>query len=514
MSRKLLMGIDAGTESVRVGLFDLTGKEVGVGVTEYQTFHPKPGWAEQDPREWWSALVESTKKALSKSKASKEDVIGISLDATSCSVVLCKNDGTPLRNSLIWMDVRASEEAKFIASTNHKALKYNGYSNVSAEWMPCKALWLKKHDTENYEKADKVVEFADWYTFMLTGRWTGNICNVTFKAYYDLDEGGWPIEFYEEIGLGDVISKFPEDILKLGDYVGGLTKQAANELGLSEGTPVGQGGIDSIVGMIGLGVVKPGRMALITGSSHLLLGLTEKKFHAKGMFGAYPHGLVPNLNVIEGSQISTGSILKWFRTQFCKDLEEEAKRRGVSVYELLTPEAAKIPPGSEGLLVLDYWQGNRTPHIDPDVRGMIYGFSLMHTREHLFRAIMEGISYGTDDIIQTFKDNGFAVSEVYASGGATKSKLFLQIHADVSNITIKVPENPEAPLLGSAILAGVGAGVFQGIEEGVEQMVRIKDTIIPNQENHEKYKEIAEQHRKIYPEFGDWMRETTKMSQV
>lgn len=506
------MGIDAGTESVRVGLFDLRGREVGIGVTEYQTFHPKPGWAEQNPDEWWSALVKSTKKALSQSGASKEDVIGISLDATSCSVVLCKNDGTPLRKSLIWMDVRASEEAKFIASTNNKSLKYNGFSNVSPEWMPCKALWLKRNDTENYHKADKVVEFADWYTYMLTGRWTGNICNATFKAYYDLDEGGWPIDFYNEIDLGDLIEKFPEDILKLGENVGGLSRKAANELGLSEGTPVGQGGIDSVIGMIGLGVVKPGRMALITGSSHLLLGLTEKKFHAKGMFGTYPHGLVPHLNVIEGSQISTGSILKWFKTQFCKDLEEEGKHNGLSVYDLLTINAAKLPPGSEGLLVMDYWQGNRTPHIDSEVRGLIYGLSLIHRREHIFRAIMEGVSYGTDEILQTFKKNGFSVTEVYAAGGATKSKLFLQIHADVSNITINVPENAEAPLLGSAILAGIAAGVFQDMEDGVEHMVRIKERILPNEENHEKYQEIAEQHRKVYPQFGDWMRDTTRIS--
>ncbi|MEI3598652.1 MULTISPECIES: FGGY-family carbohydrate kinase [unclassified Oceanobacillus] len=513
MKKQLLMGIDAGTESVRVGLYDLQGKEVGIGVTEYQTFQPKPGWAEQNPREWWSALVTSTKKALSQSEASKEEVIGISLDTTSCSVVLCKNDGTPLRSSLIWMDVRASEEAKFIAATNNKSLKYNGFSNVSPEWMPCKALWLKRNDTENYDKADKVVDFTDWYTYMLTGRWTGNLCNATFKAYYDLDEGGWPIDFYKEIGLSDLIGKFPDNILKLGERVGGLSRKAANELELCEGTPVGQGGIDSIIGLIGLGVVKPGRLALITGSSHLLFGLTEKKFHAKGIFGAYPHGLVPNLNVIEGSQISTGSILKWFKTQFCKDLEEEAANKDVSVYDLLTLDAEKIPPGSEGLLVMDYWQGNRTPFIDPNLRGMIYGLSLMHRREHLFKAIMEGISYGTDHIIQTFKENGFSVTEVYAAGGATKSKLFLQIHADVSNITINVPENSEAPLLGSAILGGVAAGAFQDIEDGIEQMVRIKDIIKPNKENHEKYKEIAQQYRKVYPQFGNWMRETTKVSQ-
>lgn len=506
------MGIDAGTESVRVGLYDLNGNEVGFGVTGYQTFHPRASWAEQDPNEWWSALVQSTNKAMKQSGTTKEQIIGISLDATSCSVVLCKNDGTPLRRSIIWMDVRASEEAKFIASTKDNVLKYNGFGNVSPEWMPCKALWLKKHEPETYKQADKILEFADWYTYKLTGRWTGNICNTTVKSYYNKDEGGWPHRFYETIGLGDIIDKFPKDICELGEHVGGLTQKAAEELGLQEGTPVGQGGIDSIVGMIGLGVVKPGSLALITGSSHLVLGLTDVNIHAKGIFGTFPHAVIPDLNLIEGSQISTGSILKWFKTHFCKDLEDISKKKGVSVYDLLTLEASQISPGSDGLLVLDYWQGNRTPYADADVRGLIYGLSLKHGREHLFRAIMEGIAYGTEQVLQTFKMNGFTVEELYVAGGATNSRLFLQIHADVSNIVINIPEVSQGPCLGSAILASVAAGVYKNPQEGVEHMVRFKDRIEPVKENHQAYQRLAEQYRKAYPQFGEWMRETTKFA--
>lgn len=512
MKKELVMGIDAGTESVRVGLFDLSGKEVAFGVTEYKTYHPKPGWAEQDPQEWWSALVASTKKAMSAAGATGEQIIGISLDATACSVVLCMNDGTPLRRSLIWMDVRASEEAALIAECGDDALKYNGYGNVSPEWMPCKALWLKKHEPEHYHKAEKVVEFADWYMFKLTGRWTGNICNTTTRWYYNREEGGWPQGFYEKIGLGDIFAKFPAEILDLGVPTGGLTQQAAEEMGLVAGTPVGQGGVDAFVGLIGLGVVKPGRLGLITGSSHLLLGLSDVNIHAQGVFGSFPDAIVPGVKMVEGGQISTGSIIKWFRTHFCKDLEPIAKEKGVSVYDLLTPEAASVPPGSDGLLVLDYWQGNRTPYVDPNVRGMVYGLSLKHGRGHIFRAIMEGIAYGTEHIIQTFKDNGFQASEIYLAGGASNSRLYMQIHADVSNIAINIPEVAQAPSLGSAILASVAAGAYKSIEEAVSHMVRYKDRIEPNAENHEIYKHFAEQYRKAYPELGEWMRATTRLS--
>ncbi len=511
MTRSLLMGIDAGTESVRVGLYDLQGREVAFGVTGYRTYHPKPGWAEQHPQEWWSSLAQSIRMALSQAEATKDEIIGIGLDATACSVVLCKNDGTPIRPSLIWMDVRASEEAHFIAACKESALKYNGYGNVSAEWMPCKALWLKRHDSENYEQSEKVLEFVDWLTYKLTGRWTGNINNTTVRWYYNRDEGGWPRSFYEKIGLGDVIEKFPQDICDLGDLVGGLTRQAAEELGLKEGTPVGQGGIDAVVGMIGLGVVKPGRLALITGSSHLVLGLTDVTIHTKGVFGTFPHAVLPNINLIEGGQISTGSILKWFKTHFCKDLEAVAESQGMNVYQLLTPEAEKLPPGSDGLLVLDYWQGNRTPHVDPDVRGLIYGLTLKHGREHIFRAIMEGIAYGTDHVLQTFKENGFSADEIYVAGGATNNNLFLQIHADVSNVAVNIPEVAQGPSLGSAILASVAAGVYGSIPEAAEHMVRFKQRIEPNAENHEKYQLIAAQYRKAYAQFGDWMRDTSKL---
>ena len=146
---ELLMGIDAGTESVRVGLYDLEGNEIAFAATEYPTYRPKHGWAEQDPRDWWSSLIVSVKKALQNADVTKDSIKGISLDATACSVVLCMNDGTPLRRSLIWMDVRASEEARFISSIKSDSLKYNGYGNVSPEWMPCKALWLKKNEPEN-----------------------------------------------------------------------------------------------------------------------------------------------------------------------------------------------------------------------------------------------------------------------------------------------------------------------------------------------------------------------------
>ena len=509
MAKKYVLGFDGGTGGMRVGIYDLEGNEIAFASTEYPTYHQHPGWAEQDPMDWWNCLAVSTKKALQQSGLNKEDIVALSYDVTCCSVLLCMRDGTPLRNSLIWMDVRAAKEAKLVAETNDPALKFNGFGKVSAEWMPCKALWLKNNEPENYHKADLVCEYADWITYKLTGRWTANLSNIAVRWYYDVNNGGFPRSLYEKIGLGDVLEKFPQEITYLGDNLGTLTPEAAEHLGLSPNTIVGQGGVDAYIGNFGLGVIKPGKVALITGSSHLIMGVTDQyTYQSAGIFGPFPDAIIKGTGIVEGGQISSGSIVSWFKNHFCKDLDMQPE----GAYAILNREAAELEPGSDGLLVLDWWQGNRTPYTDPSIRGNIYGLSLSHTRAHIFRAIMEGVAYGTENVFQSFRKAGYTVEEVYMGGGTTNSDLFMQIHADVSNVVINVPKNPQSPTLGSAILATVAAGLYDSFDDAVKAMVQYSKRIEPNPENHEKYKKYFAQYQKAYDTFGDWMRETSALA--
>jgi len=511
MKQKYVLGIDGGTGGIRVGIFDLCGHEIGFSSTAYKTYHEHPGWAEQNPMDWWNCLAQSVKKALSDSSIDKDDIVSLSIDTTCCSVLLSSNDGIPLRNSLIWMDVRASKEAEIISNCGDDALKFNGYGKASAEWMPCKALWLKINEPDNYAKADKVCEYQDWMIYKLTGVWAGAISNMTCRWYYNVKEGGFPRSFYKKIGLEDVLDKFPQNIYYMGDKISTLTLEAAEFLGLNPNTVVGQGGPDAYVGNIGLGVVRPGRIALITGSSHLIMGSTATTKYAKGIFGPFPDSIIRGFGVVEGGQTSSGSIIEWFKNHYCKDLDIEGKSEGKDAYSYLTPEAEKLPPGAEGLLALDYWQGNRTPYTDPVVRGMIYGLSLHHTRAHVFRALMESIAFGTENVFSSFRDNGFPVEEVYMGGGTTNSELFMQIHADVSNVVINVPENPQVPCVGCAVLAAVAVGEYDSIEEATAKMVRFNKRIVPNKDKHEIYKKIFTQYKKAYLQFGDWMRETSNL---
>jgi ribulose kinase len=277
------------------------------------------------------------------------------------------------------------------------------------------------------------------------------------------------------------------EVIRLGEVIGGLTKEAAEHLALPVGLQVVQGGADAQIGMIGLGVVNPGSLALITGSSHLQLGLSEKPFHGEGIWGTYADALLPGLHTVEGGQTSTGSVINWLKNLF-----------GEPDYSSLNKDAQNLPPGSEGLIVQDHFQGNRTPHTDPRSRGAVHGLSLKHSRAHIFRASIEGVAFGSELIFESMRENGFHPENVVISGGATRSKLWLQIHADVSNVPITLTRNPDAPLLGCAILSAVGAGFYQDIPSAVETMVQIESIVEPNAYHHDAYKPFLESYKKTY----------------
>ena len=500
-----VIGIDGGTESIRIGLFDLRGNLLHSSSKTYETYHPQSGWAEQDPEAWWTSLREAMADLLADAEVDTHEIKGIAADTTCCTVVFLDRNMKPLRNALLWMDVRAAKEARFIADSGHSALKYNGHGNVSAEWMPCKALWMKRNEPDLFKKAAVVCEYQDFINYRLTGQKTASINNASVRWYYDDENGGFPTSFYEAIELGDLLNKFPPKVLDMEQPVGRLTREAASQLGLKEGTVVAEGGADAFVGMVGLNVIEPGRLAFITGSSHLHLGMASKAFHAKGIFGTYPNAVLRGQYTVEGGQISTGSILKWFKTHFLKSQGLEAQNLNKGLYQMMDEKAQKVPVGSEGLIVLDSFQGNRTPLVDPNLRGAIWGLSLRHTSEHVFRAILEGIAYGTEFIFRQFKEAGYETKEIYACGGPTRSRLWMQIHADVSGVPIAIPKVQDAPLLGSAILATVASGLYPTVKEAAENMVTISQQVEPDKTAHETYRFYVDRYIDTYDRMSQLM---------
>jgi ribulose kinase len=489
MSKKYLLGVDGGTEGLRAGVFDVFGTPLAYASTSYPTQFPAPSWAEQDPNDWWDALGKSVRKAISDSGISVDQIAAMAVDTTCCSVVPLDDSGNPVRPALIWMDVRSGEQAEQMVATEDDALRINsnGSGPVSAEWMIPKALWIKQNEPENFDRAVTICEYQDYINLHLTGRLGASINNVSTRWHCDYSREGVPKSLLEKLDLGELAEKWPQDVFRLGELVGGLTPRAAEHLSLNTDLPVVQGGADAQIGMIGLGVVKPGNLALITGSSHLHLGLSEKPFHGTGIWGTYADALLPGLHTVEGGQTSTGSVINWLKNLF-----------GESDYETLNRDASKLPPGSENLIVQEHFQGNRTPHTDPKSRGAFHGLTLKHGREHLFRAAIEGVAFGSELILESMRTNGFFPESIVVSGGATRSELWLQIHSDVSNLPLTLTKNPDAPLLGCAILATVGAGIYEDIPTAVEQMVQIDRVIEPNSQVHAEYQPFYESYKASY----------------
>ena len=521
-SVKLVIGVDGGTESIRACCFDATtgvviGKSCAVA---YPTYHPQPGWAEQDPNDWYENLGAAVRGAVDSLKTSNRgiqfEILGICLDTTCCSVVALDDDFQPLRNTLLWMDARSAPQTEQILDKcrGDPALNVNcgGEGPLSAEWMTPKCLWIRENEPAIWEKARTICEYQDYLNYKLTGEMCASSCNAASRWHWDgeacvnsplsSEEGGEeahsypgrPMSLYKKLGIPELATKLPRRCLPMGTVVGHLTADASMHLNLPQGLPVLQGGPDAFVGMVGLGCVHAGQLCLITGSSHLHCVVSSKPTTSKGTWGAYRGAPLPGLNFAEGGQSSTGSIIRWAKKLFgASDVD----------YEHLDTEAKSIPPGCDGLIALETFQGSRTPVTDPMARGALLGLTLSHTRAHVWRAFMEAVCFGTRACMDGLEAAGHACNEIVIAGGATRSDLWLQMHADVTGKPVVVCENADAPLLGCAILASVGVGIHDSVGDAVKAMVRTARRVEPSKEITEIYSRI---YANVYSQVGGAVR--------
>ncbi|KAK3262809.1 hypothetical protein CYMTET_28355 [Cymbomonas tetramitiformis] len=421
-------------------------------------------------------------------------VDGMWLSRTTGDATERTDEGWRGESSSAWtvgVSVGITVQAAEVAACGDDALRVNsgGAGPVSAEWMVPKSLWLKRNEPEVYAAAHFICEYQDYMNFHLTGRMCASINNVSVRWHYSAERGGYPASLLDKLGLGALLHKWPKEVLPLGARVGGLTEAAARHLGLPTGLPVAQGGADAFIGMIGLGVLQPGELALLTGSSHLHLGVSREAMHGKGMFGSYADCLLPGTHVVEGGQTSTGSVISWYKRM----LGEEV------TYDILNAEAEAVPPGCEGLAALDHFQGNRTPHTDAASRGALVGLTLKHTRGHIFRALIEAVCFGTALILDTMRSAGYNPKAIVIAGGATRSPLWLQVHADVCGLPLRRTRVADACSLGSAILAAVCAGSFADVSTAVQSMVHVSEVVEPNPRMTVTYAAPYLAYKNLYP---------------
>ena len=404
----------------------------------------------------------------------------------------------------------AHAEADEVSATSHEVLRYCG-GKTSPQWMIPKGRWLGRHESALFARARWIVDETDFFTLRLTGRMTASLNNATAKWNYVRPLGGWPKDFLRAAKAETLAAKWPTDVLPVGRLVGPIRAEIARQIGLSPETVVAQGGIDAHAGEIALGAVDAGDLALILGSSTCHMAQSPTPVFAN-IWGPYPDALVEGMYTLEGGQTATGSIIQWLVERFGSETVAQAKSRGQDVYAYLDSLAEAIPAGAEGLLVLDYFQGNRTPYKDPLARGTVVGLTLKHTLPHLYRAVVEGICFGTRQILEDMAAHGFKLERVYAGGGGAKSRLWTQTQADVLGCSIHLPRDKETMALGAAIWAGLGAGVFKDYQEAIGRMVHIERAVVPAAERRPVYDALYRQYVELYPAARSTMHSLAKMT--
>ncbi|GAB4547346.1 MAG: FGGY-family carbohydrate kinase [Anaerolineae bacterium] len=503
-----LIGIDVGTQSLRACVFRQDGVKVTEWVEELKTTYPAPRQAEQNPDDWWDAAVKALTNIAQILGDDVEKIVGLSYACTSCTTVVLDEQARPLRPALMWMDERALREAEHITQTNSPVLKYSG-GVVSPEWMLPKIAWLLRHERESVERAYRIVEQTDYFTFRLTGQWTLSYQNLVAKWNYANPVGGWPPGFLEAAGVAEVRDKWPEKILPVAAKVGLLRPELAEQVGLPKDIVVAQGGIDSHAGMIGLSVIEPGELGVVMGTSTVLMGQADRPIFAD-VWGPYPDANIPGTYTIGGGQTTTGSVIQWLVSNFTQ-LEDGNL---APLLDRLEHEASSVPPGSNGLVALEYFQGNRNPIKDPKARGALWGMTLWHTFPEILRAFYEGIAFGTRHILENLEEHGFEIRRVAVGGGNARSDLMVQILADVCGLRLHRTREPHNTALGAAIWAGLGAGVFRDYKEAVENMVRLQSPVEPELRNKAVYDFYFDKYLRTYSQLKELMHEVVDFEET
>lgn len=506
----LYIGVDVGTGSVRAALFDARGTMHGTGTHPIRIHRPDEDFVEQSSDDIWAAAGIAIRTALAEAGATPERVAGVGFDATCSLVVLDAHDrpvtvspsGDDAWNVIVWMDHRATEQAARIDATGHEVLRYVG-GTVSPEMQTPKMLWLAERVPASWKRAARLLDLPDYLVYRATGVDVRSLCTTVCKwTYLGHDGRGWQPDFFRQIGLGvladEGFARIGTRIRPMGERAGGLTEASARELGLAPGTPVAVAIIDAHaggVGTIGAAVEGAGgleaRLSLIGGTSSCHMAVAREPRFVPGVWGPYWSAMVPGLWLAEAGQSATGALVDHVIFSHARgaELQRDAEQQHTTVYALLNERLARLArelplPAAvaRDLHVLPDHHGNRSPRADPSLRGMISGLTLSDSLDALARlylATVQAIAHGTRHIVDVLRAHGYAIDTILACGGGTRNEVFLREHADATGCRIVLPAEPEAVLLGSAILGAVAAGAQPSVEAAMSAMTRSGRVIAP-----------------------------------
>jgi len=535
---KYTIGVDYGTLSGRAVIVNLeTGEELAVAVKPYthavmDEFLPDGktklahDWALQHPKDYLEVLEFTIPEVVKKAGVKIEDVIGVGIDFTACTMLPIDKNGNPLcfddkfksnphAYVKLWKHHAAQDEAdklnKIAEERGESFLKFYG-GKISSEWMMPKIAQIADEAPDIYDAADRLLEATDWVIIQMTGVEKRNSCTAGYKAMWHKQHGYPSKEFLKALHpkLENLVAeKLGTEVAAIGSKAGEITEKASKLTGLKVGTAVAVANVDAHVAVPAVGITGAGKMLMIMGTStcHMVLG--NKESIVPGMCGVVEDGIIPGFLGYEAGQSCVGDHFDWFVTN-CVNPEyyEEAKKQNKDIHQLLSEKASALKVGESGLLALDWWNGNRSVLVDTNLTGLLIGATLLTKQEEIYRALIEATAYGTRMIIDTFHDNGVPITELYAAGGiAEKNKLMMQIYSDVTNREIRISGSAQAPALGSAMFAAVAAGKERGgfvdIKEAATKLAKIKDMVYkPIPENVKVYEKLYAEYKKLHDYFG------------
>jgi L-ribulokinase len=535
---KYAVGVDFGSESGRAVLVDVsTGLELASSVHPYAngvideklpdtTITLEPDWALQDPNDYLEVFQTTIPAVLAKSGVNPDDVIGLGIDFTSCTMLPTTADGTPLcflpewrNNPHAWVKLWKHHAAQPEANQLNQIARELGYTfldryggKISSEWFFPKAWQILNDAPEVYAAADRLIEAADWVVWQLTGVEKRNECTAGYKAMWSKRDGFPPNEFFKALDprMEHIIDeKMSRTLYPLGSKAGGLTEQAARWTGLKPGTAVAVANVDAHVAVPAATVLEPGRMVSIMGTSncHMLLGAEECE--VPGICGVVQDGIIPGMAGYEAGQSCVGDSFAWFVEQCVPAAyRAQAEAGGLNIHQFLERKAALLQPGESGLLALDWWNGNRTILVDIDLTGLLLGLTLATKPEEIYRALIESTAYGTRIIIDNFEAHGVPVKEIVAAGGLPeRNKLLMQIYADVTGRPIRLMGTSQGGAFGSAMHAAVAAGSQRGgydsIFEAARHMAHLRqEAFTPLPAHQSIYERLYGEYVTLHDSFG------------
>jgi len=484
----MLLGIDLSTTGAKALLIDAEGRVVSSATTPLNLFTPHPLWSEQDPREWWEATVNSVRQALATVNGSTESVAAIGLTGQMHGLVLLDDEGQVLRPAILWNDQRCGAECDEIRErvSREKLVQITGNDALTGFTAP-KILWVEKHEPEIHRRIRHILLPKDYIRYKLTGTLAMDKADGSGTMLFDLRKRTWSPEI---LGALNISPDWLPPTFEGHEVTGEVSAQAAELTGLSVGTPVVAGGGDQAAQATGVGVVRPGTMAVTLGTSGVVFASTESPLiEPQGRLHAFCHAVEGRWHLM-GVMLSAAGSLQWYHDKFARERS----------FAELVDEAAEVSAGSEGLIFLPYLSGERTPHPDPFARGAWIGLTGRHGPAHLTRSILEGVSFGLKDMFCLMRDVGLgSIDQIRVSGGGAKSKLWRQIIADTLGAELVTVNTTEGAAYGAALLAGVGVGVWPSVDAACADTIAVTDRVSPEPAATAIYESMYEQYQKLYP---------------